>query len=320
MGLGLVTALPTAASGLADWSDTIGEERRLGLAHAAGNIVAVVLYGLSLVSRLRGRRAKGVLLSFLGAGAATAGAYLGGHLAWRKGVNVSRHAWQESNEDWTDVAAEDELSDDGPVVVKVGDDPVLIVRQGGRLFAISDVCDHLGGPLHEGEIADGCVTCPWHASVFRLDDGSVVHGPATGPQPAYQVLRKAGRVWLRRVSTLEPQPVPVEARGRRHELGHQPVDRRGGRLAGVVPAHVGQPVRPRPRTAARGRARPTPAPRSAGTGTAPPRTRSGRSPTTAISVTGCSSRSTAARDRLKAGVCSAIGPASRRRMSSARSR
>ncbi len=211
VALGLVTALPTAASGLADWSDTIGEERRLGVAHAAGNTVAVVFYGLSLVSRRRGRRAKGVFLSVLGAGAATAGAYLGGHLAWRKGVNVSRHAWHEATEDWSDVAAEEELSDDGPLVVEVGDDSVLIVRQDGKLFAISDVCDHLGGPLHEGEIANGCVTCPWHASVFRLDDGSVVHGPATGPQPAYQVLRKGGRIWLRRMSTLEPQPVPAEA-------------------------------------------------------------------------------------------------------------
>ncbi|MEA2843644.1 MAG: hypothetical protein QOJ69_1315 [Actinomycetota bacterium] len=210
VALGLVTALPTAASGLADWSDLIGEERRLGLAHAGGNTVAVVFYGLSLVSRLRGRRGKGIVLSLLGATAATAGAYLGGHLAWRKGVNVSRHAWQHAREDWVDVAAEEELAADGPLVVTVGDDTVLVVRQDGKLYAISDVCGHLGGPLHEGEIGAGCVTCPWHASVFRLDDGSVVHGPATGPQPAYQVLRKGGRLWVRQVSRLEPQPVPGE--------------------------------------------------------------------------------------------------------------
>jgi nitrite reductase/ring-hydroxylating ferredoxin subunit/uncharacterized membrane protein len=211
VALGLVTAVPTAATGLADWSDTIGEKRRLGVAHAAGNSVAVVFYGMSLVSRLRGRRVKGVVLSLFGASAATAGAYLGGHLAWRKGVNVSRHAWQDTTQEWVDVGAEEDLPAEDPLVVNVGDDPVLIVRQDGKVLAISDVCDHLGGPLHEGEIADGCVTCPWHASVFRLDDGSVVHGPATGPQPAYQVLRKGGRLWLRRVSRLEPQPVPAEA-------------------------------------------------------------------------------------------------------------
>jgi len=36
----------------------------------------------------------------------------------------------------------------------------------------------------EGELADGCVTCPWHGSTFRLADGAVVHGPSTHPQPS----------------------------------------------------------------------------------------------------------------------------------------
>ena len=110
---GILTALPTAASGLADWSDT---SARSG-AWAWPTRAATPSPSPSTAcpgSRLRGRRAKGVVLSFLGAAAATAGAYLGGHLAWRKGVNVSRHAWQESKEDWTDVAAEEELAGDGP--------------------------------------------------------------------------------------------------------------------------------------------------------------------------------------------------------------
>ncbi|MFB7214076.1 Rieske (2Fe-2S) protein, partial [Streptomyces sp. NPDC056255] len=37
----------------------------------------------------------------------------------------------------------------------------------------------------EGEVADGCVTCPWHGSVFRLSDGWNVGGPATAPQPTF---------------------------------------------------------------------------------------------------------------------------------------
>jgi nitrite reductase/ring-hydroxylating ferredoxin subunit len=57
--------------------------------------------------------------------------------------------------------------------------------------AIGARCGHLGGPLPEGSIvrhgASRCVECPWHGSVFRTDDGTVVHGPATAPQPAYEV-------------------------------------------------------------------------------------------------------------------------------------
>ena len=198
VALGVVTALPTAVSGLADWSDTLGEERRLGLVHAAGNVVAVTLYGSSWLARRRGKRVRGVFLGLLGGTAATLGAYLGGHLAWRKGVNIDRHAWDHPSDEWADVAAEDELEEGKPVAVTAADGPVLLIRDRGVVRAIADVCGHAGGPLHEGEIDDGCVTCPWHASVFRLDDGSVVHGPATGPQPAYDVRMAAGRVSVRR--------------------------------------------------------------------------------------------------------------------------
>jgi nitrite reductase/ring-hydroxylating ferredoxin subunit len=52
----------------------------------------------------------------------------------------------------------------------------------------------MSGPLSDGEIAGGCVTCPWHGSVFRLADGGVVHGPATAPQPAFATRVREGVV------------------------------------------------------------------------------------------------------------------------------
>lgn len=198
VGIGVLTALPTAVTGLSDWSDTMGEERRIGFVHAAGNVVAVTLYSMSWLARRRRRRGKGVVLGLAGATAATVGGYLGAHLAWRQGVNVDRHAWQHGIDDWADVAAEADLADGKPLRVTAGDDEVLLVSNGYGICAISDICAHMGGPLHEGTIEDGCATCPWHGSVFRLDDGSVVHGPATGPQPAYDVRIAAGRVSVRR--------------------------------------------------------------------------------------------------------------------------
>ncbi|MET3922962.1 nitrite reductase/ring-hydroxylating ferredoxin subunit [Arthrobacter sp. UYEF20] len=53
---------------------------------------------------------------------------------------------------------------------------------------MSDVCSHLSGPLHEGEVADRgepCVVCPWHGSAFSLRSGEVVGGPATAGQPRF---------------------------------------------------------------------------------------------------------------------------------------
>ncbi|MDQ6728316.1 MAG: Rieske 2Fe-2S domain-containing protein [Actinomycetota bacterium] len=199
LGLGILSALPTAAAGLSDWSDTLGEERRIGTAHAIGNTAALVLYTLSWRARGKGSWSKGVALGFLGAGAATVGGYLGGHLIAIMGVGVDRHAWNEDVTDWIDVGDQVDFLDGQRRVVKVGDDDVLLVRDGLEMTAISNVCGHAGGPLDEGEFdGEGCVTCPWHASVFRLSDGGVVHGPATNPQPAYDVRAERGMLSVRR--------------------------------------------------------------------------------------------------------------------------
>jgi len=201
VALGILSALPTAAAGLSDWSDTIGDDRRIGTVHAGANGAALVLYSWSWLARGRGRRGKGVILGLLGAGAASAGGYLGGHLVYRKGVGPDRNAWKHAGgDDWVDVADDTELLAGSPLVVTVGEDEVLLVRTAGVVSAISDVCGHAGGPLHEGKFDDaGCVTCPWHGSVFRVADGHVVHGPATGHQPRYEVRSVGGRLAVRRV-------------------------------------------------------------------------------------------------------------------------
>jgi nitrite reductase/ring-hydroxylating ferredoxin subunit len=199
VGVGVVSAVPTVAAGLSDWSDTIGEERRIGLVHASSNLTAVVCYGLSYLARRRGQRQQGLSLGFLGATAMTAGAYLGGHLVYRLGVWVDRNIWTEGAREWQAVLDETELAQDEHVVVRAGDEDVLLVRCQGQVHAVANTCGHAGGPLHEGTFdQEGCVTCPWHGSTFRLADGRVVRGPATGPQPAYDVRLEDGKVSLRR--------------------------------------------------------------------------------------------------------------------------
>jgi nitrite reductase/ring-hydroxylating ferredoxin subunit len=80
----------------------------------------------------------------------------------------------------------------------VGDRPVLLLRQGARVHALADRCNHRSGPLHEGDVGDGTITCPLHGSRFRLDDGSVEQGPATYPQPVFETRVTAGEVEVRR--------------------------------------------------------------------------------------------------------------------------
>jgi nitrite reductase/ring-hydroxylating ferredoxin subunit len=198
IAVGLAAVPVTAAAGLADWSELQGETRRVGVVHGAATTTASLLYLLSLRARARGDRGRGRALAFLGFAAVGAAGFLGGHLSFRRGVGVDHTFDHEGPEDWTDVVGSGALADGQPAVARAGDDDVLLVRRGAEIDAIADRCSHLGGPLHEGEVADGCVTCPWHASTFRLADGEVVHGPANAPQPRYDTREVDGRVELRR--------------------------------------------------------------------------------------------------------------------------
>jgi uncharacterized membrane protein len=91
LGLGLLSAVPTALTGVAEWAETSGGVRRVGALHWVSNSVAVGCYGASWFARRRGRRRKGVLLALAGSTAATFGGYLGGHLVSARKVST-RHA------------------------------------------------------------------------------------------------------------------------------------------------------------------------------------------------------------------------------------
>jgi nitrite reductase/ring-hydroxylating ferredoxin subunit/uncharacterized membrane protein len=198
VGFGVVAALPTAAAGLADWSELNSPERRAGLVHAGANLAATGLYGLSFVARRRGRRTRGVFLGLAGACAATVGGYLGGHLTFRRAAGVNHAASAPAPADWTDVQVEGSLAHESLTLAHIDDAPVAAVDGEDRPHALFDRCSHLGGPLHEGDLIDGCVRCPWHGSTFRMADGAVVHGPATATQPAYELRVDAGRIRARR--------------------------------------------------------------------------------------------------------------------------
>jgi nitrite reductase/ring-hydroxylating ferredoxin subunit/uncharacterized membrane protein len=194
---GVVAAVPTAAAGLNDWSDTAGPETRVGLVHATLNTTALSLYLASAVARARGRRRGGKALSLAGLGVLMGGAYLGGHMSFGMGVNVNRTAWQQPPHQWTPVLADTDLADGEHRKADAGGVPVLLYRTAGTVYALASTCTHMGGPLEEGTISDGCVTCPWHGSTFRLADGSIVRGPASIPEPCYQTRIQDGRIEVR---------------------------------------------------------------------------------------------------------------------------
>lgn len=209
-GFGVLSAVPAALTGANDWLSTAGAERRVGLVHAVANDVGLTLYTASWLARRRGHRAKGALLGLAGLAVTGLAGWLGGHLAYGLGVGVDTTAVQHLPQEWTDVAAESDVA--GVLCVDAAGIPVLLARLDGRLVALADRCTHRGGPLHEGTVEGGQITCPWHGSSFGLADGAVVNGPATRPAPAFEVRTLAGRVQVRRAD--EPRALRTRPVGR----------------------------------------------------------------------------------------------------------
>lgn len=73
---------------------------------------------------------------------------------------------------WLDVCGVNEIADQrGRVFSPLGRERIAVFRYGGRISATANVCAHQAGPLGEGRIVDGCITCPWHGWQYRPGDG-----------------------------------------------------------------------------------------------------------------------------------------------------
>jgi nitrite reductase/ring-hydroxylating ferredoxin subunit/uncharacterized membrane protein len=204
-GAGLLLTGPAIATGLSDWTDTTGAERRIGFFHLAANLTAFGWYAASWRARRRDEHAAGVVYGLLGAVTATVSGWLGGHLTYGMGVGVDTTAFDGGPTEWTAVTRDE----DNPLNGSAGDVPLLIVECDGAIHVLAGRCTHRGGPLSEGTIEGDCIVCPWHGSRFSLEDGSVRSGPAVAPQPLYEVRRTEAGLEVRRreVRSLRVNPV-----------------------------------------------------------------------------------------------------------------
>jgi len=202
IAIGLAGAVGSAITGLADWSETAGAGRapKIGLTHGVLNLAAAGLYTASwLLRKKRSSRQKGVALSMLGYAIASGAAYLGGHLALGEQIGVDHTATANAGEpsDYARVARVADLAEGQPTRAEAKGVSILLVRRGDRVFAITETCSHLGGPLSEGTLTGDVIQCPWHGSEFSIEDGSVVNGPATFPARCFDVRITDGNVEVR---------------------------------------------------------------------------------------------------------------------------
>ena len=194
---GVVCAVPTALTGIADYSTFPEHAAKTATWHGILNTVNLGLYALSIRERRRGNRGRGVLFSSIAFGMTFVSAWLGGHMVYKERVGVNNSDSFEGPENWKPVFDASMLAHHQHQKVEVDGKPVLLYRDGNSVYAIGNKCSHAGGPLDEGKFYEGCVQCPWHDSVFNLKDGSVVHGPATNAQPRFDARIRDGQVEIK---------------------------------------------------------------------------------------------------------------------------
>jgi len=106
---------------------------------------------------------------------------------------------------WVDACAVDDIPELRARTVLVAGERVAVFRYDGKVSAVSNVCQHQNGPLGEGKIIDGCITCPWHGFQYRPEDGASPP-PFTEKVPTFRVRIVGGRVLV------HPLPNPAGTR------------------------------------------------------------------------------------------------------------
>lgn len=102
--------------------------------------------------------------------------------------------------DWLRVGRVDEIAPNRARVVEpAGAERIAVFRYDDKVAAVSNVCRHQAGPLGEGRVIDGCITCPWHGYQYRPEDGCSPP-PYTERIATYRTRIDNGVIWVHPVA------------------------------------------------------------------------------------------------------------------------
>jgi nitrite reductase/ring-hydroxylating ferredoxin subunit/uncharacterized membrane protein len=197
LGLTTLSGVGAILTGLTDFKDTgEGDERNVAGLHGVTNIVAILIFAVSLLQRGGGSHDAAFWTLLIGYLVISVGSYIGGHVVYKFGYMVNHNAFARGKKaaEFTPIMPADGLAEATPTRASLGATNVVLVRRGDVVFALKETCSHAGGPLSQGALDGDSIICPWHQSTFRLADGAVRHGPASTRQVAYRARINAGQV------------------------------------------------------------------------------------------------------------------------------
>jgi DMSO/TMAO reductase YedYZ heme-binding membrane subunit/nitrite reductase/ring-hydroxylating ferredoxin subunit len=119
---------------------------------------------------------------------------------WRE--RATDHGIAAGEDGWLPVGPPRSIPDKGArIVAGRGGERIAVFRDGDRIGAFTNLCAHQGGPIGEGCVIDGLVTCPWHGFQYRLADGCAPP-PFTEKLATYRLRINRGAV------EVDPRPLP----------------------------------------------------------------------------------------------------------------
>lgn len=103
--------------------------------------------------------------------------------------------------DWVEACGVEDIPEKRARIVSLSGERVAIFKYDGKISAVSNVCKHQNGPLGEGKVVDGCITCPWHGYQYNPNDGASPP-PFTEKVPTFNIQLRSDRIWI------DPKPNP----------------------------------------------------------------------------------------------------------------
>ncbi|MGZ3617156.1 MAG: Rieske (2Fe-2S) protein [Ktedonobacteraceae bacterium] len=98
--------------------------------------------------------------------------------------------------DFVKVAEINELDEGELLAVEVDGEPICLAKVNNSIYAFTDNCTHISGPLNEGELDGEVLTCPWHGAQFNVCTGKALRGPARQDIQTYRVQIEGNSVFL----------------------------------------------------------------------------------------------------------------------------
>jgi nitrite reductase/ring-hydroxylating ferredoxin subunit/DMSO/TMAO reductase YedYZ heme-binding membrane subunit len=131
---------------------------------------------------------------------------LGLHLvAGQRERPLDRNELRPGADGYVEVCRVDEIREKRARVALVAGERIAVFKYDGKVSCVSNVCQHQNGPLGEGKIVDGCITCPWHGYQYEPESGASPP-PFTERIPTFNVRVSEGRIFV------DPRPNPPGTR------------------------------------------------------------------------------------------------------------